>query len=394
MPKLTFQFIVISSLIILISGCSYIPWFGDDEEVQIDLREPAELTEFVPEVRLQQNWQVSLGGDAENTRIHLYPHAYSDKIAFTGYAGKLGVFNTTNGRSVYSIDAFESISAGVGGNEQYLVVGTLDGDVAAYLAADAKEVWKVNVGSEVIAIAQQQNELAILRTNDNRIIALSISSGERLWTVTQTSPALTVRGTGELLVSDGTVYAGMDNGKVIAVSTDSGNVVWEARVSVPSGRSELERLVDVDGQLAIDEEYIYAASYHGRVVAISRINGRIIWARDIASISGVSSDDIFVYVADRDDNVWALEKASGVSVWKQEKLLYRELSAPVILGDTVLVGDGQGYLHALAKEDGRIIGRTNLAKKPIHTSSLSNNSAAYVMDNNGRLASYSVVGLN
>ena len=381
-------------LLTSLSACSYIPWFGDEEEVEIELREPAELTEFLPEVSIQQNWQVSLSDDTEKTRALLYPHVFADKIAFTQTGGTLSVFTKENGRSLYSTSAFDSVSAGVGGNEQYLVVGTLDGDVAAFHSDDATQAWSVNVGSEVIAVAHVQNELAIIRTNDNRIFALSMATGEKLWTAAQTSPALTLRGAGEPLLVDGVIYAGMDNGKVIAIQAESGNVIWESRVSVPSGRSELDRLVDVDGQLAVDSENIYAASYHGRVVAISRVNGRVLWARDIASSTGVSTDDALVYVTDRDDNVWALEKATGVSVWKQENLLYRELSAPVIQSNAVLVGDAEGYVHALSKEDGRIIGRTNLGKKPIHTASMSTNTEAYIIDTNGRLASYSVVTIN
>jgi len=396
MSNITFilRGVILLILISSVSACSYIPWFGDDEEVEIELREPLELTEIVPQVRIQQNWQVSLSGDIEDTRIPLRPHVYADKIAYTSTGGDVAVYDIASGRSIYSSSAAESVSAGVGGNEQILIVGTLDGDVLAINQSDASQVWSVNIGSEIVAIAHTQGEKAIIRTNDNRIVALSMVTGEKLWTASQTSPVLTLRGASVPLVKDGIIYAGMDNGKVIAVSSDSGNVIWESRVSIPSGRSELERIVDIDGQLAADSEHIYEASYHGRVVAISRINGRINWSRDIPSTVGVAVDDTLVYVTDRDDNVWALEKDTGISVWKQEDLLYRQLSAPVVQSNAVLVGDLEGYIHALSKEDGSIIGRANLSKEAIHTSSLSTSSAAYIMDANGRLASYTVVSIN
>ena len=377
------------------SACSYIPWFGDDEEeLEIELREPTELSEIVPEVRIQQNWQISLGGDAEEKFIKLNPHVFGDKIAFTQTAGKVSVHDLSSGRAIVASTAADRVSAGVGGNAQYLLVGTHDGVVTAVNSNDGTEAWSINVTSEVVSVAHSDNDMAVVRTNDNRIIALSTGSGETLWTVTQTPPALTLRGAGVPIVRDGIVYAGMDNGKVIAISMQSGNVIWEARVSVPSGRSELERLVDVDGQIAADDSFIYAASYHGRVVAISRTNGRIRWARDIASISGVSVDGALVYVTDKDDNVWALEKETGVSTWKQNNLLYRQLSAPIVQDGAILVGDYRGYIHALSKQDGRIIGRTNLGKKPIHTSPLSSNTTAYIIDASGRLASYSIVSAN
>ena len=393
------KFRLIRSVLLLaipvsMSACSYIPWFGDDEKVEIELREPTELSDFIPEVNIQQNWQISLGGDAEEKFIQLKPHVFDDKIAFTQTGGKVSVHDLASGRVIVSSDAAELVSAGVGGNAQYLVVGTHDGVVTAVNSNDGTEAWSISVASEVVSVAHTDSDLAVLRTNDNRIIGLSIGSGEKLWTVTQTPPALTLRGASVPIVRDGVIYAGMDNGKVIAISTESGSVVWESRVSVPSGRSELERLVDVDGQIAVDDNFIYAASYHGRVVSISRANGRIRWARDLASISGVSVDDASVYVTDKDDNVWALEKETGVSSWKQDKFLYRQLSAPVVQDNAILVGDYRGYIHALSKQDGRVVGRANLGKKPIHTSPMSTNTTAYIIDASGRLASYSVISAN
>ena len=346
------------------------------------------------EVTIKQNWQVSLGGDAEERFIQLQPHVFDDKIAFAQTGGKVAVYELNSGRAVVSGSVVGPVSAGVGGNAKYLVTGTHDGVVTAINSKDGTQAWSTNVASEVVSVAHADNDLAILRTNDNRILGLAISTGEKFWAVTQTPPALTLRGASVPIVRDGVIYAGMDNGKVIAISTENGNVIWEARVSVPSGRSELERLVDIDGQIAADDNFIYAASYHGRVVSISRENGRIRWARDMASVSGVSIDNALVYVTDKDDNVWALEKETGVSSWKQDKLLYRQLSAPVVQDKAVLVGDSQGFIHALSKQDGRIIGRANFGKKPIHTSSMSTNTAAYIIDVSGRLASYSVVSAN
>ena len=271
-----------------------------------------------------------------------------------------------------------------------LVVGNINGDVIAVRSQDGTDAWSTALPSEVMAISPGFEGIVVVRTNDSRVHGISIESGEVLWAISQSSPALTLRGVGAPLIRDGVAYIGLDNGKLIAVSISNGNLIWESRVSVPSGRSELDRIVDVDGQLAADEGFIYAASYHGRVVAIDRNNGRIGWARDIASITGVSSDDNLVYVTDRDDSVWALQKATGVTEWRQDKLFYRELSTPVTLDNIVLVGDYRGYLHALAKDDGRLVARANLGKKPIQTSTSPSAVISYVVDTSGRLAAYSV----
>lgn len=384
------RILIFTGLIALLQGCSYIPWFGDEEEVEIEPREPAELTELTPELTLQQNWSASGSGDAEEKYIRIRPYFFADKVAFADTGANIAVYEVGSGKRVWSRKLSGNLSGGVGGNTDVLVVGTVDGSVIAVNSNDGTDLWSANLTSEVMAISPGFEGIVIVRTNDSRVHGLAAESGEELWVVSQSSPALTLRGTGAPLIRDGIAYVGMDNGKVIAISIASGNLIWESRVSVPSGRSELDRIVDIDGQLAADAEFIYAASYHGRVTAIDRSNGRIAWARDIASIVGVSIDDNLVYVTDRDDSVWALQKASGVTEWRQDKLFYRELSTPVSLENTIIVGDYRGYLHALAKEDGRLIGRTNLGKKPIQTSMSPSAAISYVVDTSGRLAAYSI----
>ena len=384
------RILVITILFLLLSGCSYIPWFGEEEEVEIEPREPAELTEISPELVLQQNWSASGNGDADEKYVRIRPYFFADKVAFADTKANIAVYEVGNGQRVWSRSLSGNLSGGVGGNANILVVGSVDGDVVAVNSDDGTDAWTTALSSEVMAVSPGFEGIVIVRTNDSRIHGLSTVSGDVQWVVSQSSPALTLRGTGAPLIRDGIAYVGMDNGKVIAISITGGNIIWESRVSVPSGRSELDRLVDIDGQLAADADYIYAASYHGRVAAIDRSNGRIVWARDIASISGVTIDDTLVYVSDRDDSVWALQKASGVTEWRQDKLFYRELSTPVTLENAVVVGDFRGYLHALAKDDGRLVGRTSLGKQPIQTSKSPSAAVSYVVDTSGRLAAYSI----
>ena len=377
-------------VILLLTGCSYIPWFGDDEKIEIEPREPAELEDISQELVLQRNWSASGSGDADEKYIRLRPYFFSDKVAFADTNANIAVYEVANGKRVWSRSLSGNLSGGVGGDAQTLVVGNINGDVIAVRSQDGTDAWLTALPSEVMAISPGFEGVVVVRTNDSRVHGISIESGEVLWAISQSSPALTLRGVGAPLIRDGVAYIGLDNGKLIAVSISNGNLIWESRVSVPSGRSELDRIVDIDGQLAADEGFIYAASYHGRVVAIDRNNGRIEWARDIASITGVSSDDNLVYVTDRDDSVWALQKATGVTEWRQDKLFYRELSTPVTLDNIVLVGDYRGYLHALAKDDGRLVARTNLGKQPIQTSTSPSAVISYIVDTSGRLAAYSI----
>ncbi len=377
-----------------LSACSYIPWFGDSEEIEIEPREPAVLSDIAQEISLSKNWSVSGRGDAKEKYIRLRPHFFADKVAVVDSEAHLSVHEVASGKSLWSSKLTGKFSGGVGGNSEILVVGSIDGDVIAVNSQDGSDAWKTTLTSEVMAISESFEDVIVVRTNDSRLHGISLLSGEVEWVVTQSSPALTLRGVGPPLIIDGIAYAGLDNGKVLAVSIASGNVIWESRVSVPSGRTELDRIVDIDGQLAGDADFIYAVSYHGRLAAIDRINGKIVWARDLASVNGLSIDENLVYVTDRDDNVWALQKNSGVTVWKQDKLFYRELSAPAQLDNAVLVGDFEGFIHVLAKQDGRMIGRTKLGKNPIQTSTSPTTAISYIVDTSGQLAAYSISSTN
>ena len=376
-------------ILIFISACSYIPWFGGEEDVVIDARIPTELTDVPQEVIIQKNWEISIGGDTLEEYVRMNPHIFSEKIAFAEPSGKVAVFNIADGGNIWTSDLDVKISGGIGGNREVLVIGTLDGEVIGLQVEDGGIIWELEAGSEVVAISRVSGDVVVTRLNDNRLLGIDLASGEKLWTVPQSPPALTLRGANIPIIPSDMVYAGMDNGKVLAVST-SGNQVWEARVSVPSGRNELQRLVDVDGQMSADQSRVYAASYHGRVVAINKTDGSIAWARDIPSAVGVTIDDNLVYVSDRDDNVWALEKDSGVSVWKQDGLLYRSVSTPVIQDNVVMVGDFEGYIHVLSKEDGRFLGRTRLGKNPIYSSDVGSSNVSYISDTQGRLVSITI----
>jgi outer membrane protein assembly factor BamB len=236
--------------------------------------------------------------------------------------------------------------------------------------------------------------IVVVRTSDSRVHGIDISNGNTVWLVQQSSPALTLRGVGIPLIRDGIAYVGMDNGKVLAISIVAGNIVWESRVDVPSGRTELERIVDVDGKLAADDTFIYAASYHGRMAAMDRVNGRPSWARDISSAAGMTSDTNNIYLVDRDDSVWALDKSSGITIWKQDALLYRELSSPILIQGTLLVGDDEGYIHALSKDDGKIIGRTRVGDYPVQAVQLESSEHSYFVDASGKLSTFTLTPAN
>jgi len=380
---------IMLALCVVISACSYIPFIGDDEEkVELTLREPKKLENIEASVELKKVWDdSSVRGDGE--KVIIRPHGYNQNLIIGSESGDLASISIQDGQLIWKQSIQERLSGGVGGNREIAVVGTQAGELRAFDLKDGSERWSASLGLEVMAVAHTEDDI-VIRTNNNQILALYADSGQKRWTVTETMPALTLFGAGVPVVMDGIIYAGMDNGKVIAINIASGNLLWEARVSVPSGRSELDRMVDVDGQIVVTDNTVYAASYHGRVMAINRSNGQPIWVRDIASAQGLTTDESIVYVSDKDDHVWALDRNTGGTIWVQNQLEYRQLSAPMLLADYILVGDFDGYVHVLSKQDGSIVGRKEIASQRLFAAGTSTALQTHIVQRNGRLSAISI----
>ena len=382
--------LIILPVLTYMSACSYLPFMGEDEEkVEITLREPAELSAIDAQIILAEVWNSSLSTE-DNTSTRLFTHALQDKLVFASVNGNVRAVSSQDGRTIWTVDMQDTLSGGVGGNNNIAVVGSRNGVVTALQPSDGSILWSLALGLEISAVAHTQDDTIVVRTNNNQIVTLAADTAAKRWTASQQSPALTLRGGSVPITLDGVVYAGMDNGKLVAISLATGTTLWESRVSVPSGRSELERLVDVDGQIVVTDTLVYAASYHGRVVAIDRTNGRTVWARDISSIQGLTLDQDLVYVTDRDDHIWALERESGITIWRQDKFEYRAVSAPMQLADYILIGDFEGYVHALSKQDGTIIGRKKVTSGTVHSAGTATSSQVHVIQQGGQLAAIAV----
>ncbi len=253
-------------------------------------------------------------------------------------------------------------------------------------ADDGSESWRTKVPSEAMSLSEARYGVIAVRTNDNSVHALDVRSGNISWSAGKSRPALTLRGASQPKVVGDLVLVGFDDGKLMAINLRDGEPVWEVPVSIPKGRSELERMSDVDGEFAYLDGIVFAASFNGRVVAIDLDTGKTQWTKDLSSYAGLSVDRERVYVTDADDSVWGLDISTGATLWRQDKFLYRELTAPQVMGNYIVVGDYDGYLHWLSKEDGKIIGRDNVAGDKIEVAPIIINNRAYVLANNGSLS--------
>jgi outer membrane protein assembly factor BamB len=268
------------------------------------------------------------------------------------------------------------------------VVGSSDADLIALDAETGEQRWRTSVSSEVLSVPQIYRGIVVVQTVDGNLAGLDAASGERLWIQGRTVPVLTLRGTSTALVEGGAVIAGFANGKMTALDIGSGAPVWEAVVAVPSGRSELQRMVDVDANPVVRDGVLYVASFQGQMAAVGLQNGRVLWNRDMSAYAGIAVDSGQVYVSDENSEVWALDRDSGASLWKQGALRRRALTGPTVAGGYVAVGDFAGYVHLLSRLDGSIAGREKVDGKGILASPVALGDRLLVLGAGGKLVLY------
>ena len=271
-----------------------------------------------------------------------------------------------------------------------VLVGTTHGEVIALDVADGSERWRSRVGTEVGAAPTAGAGKVFVQTIDDRVSALDADSGDLVWTYDSQMPLLTLRGTSAPVFDQGVLYTGFANGKVVALRGENGEPIWEQRVMLPEGRSELDRIVDVDARVLLDGGSMYALAYQGRVAAISRREGRPMWEQELSGYLDMAQGYGQVYVVDADDTISALDKSNGEINWQQEAFARRKLSAPLAFSNYVVAGDDEGYLHVLAQRDGRLVGRRKLGGKGVRTQTVIADDMLYTLTNSGTLTALKV----
>ena len=359
-------------------------WLGISKKD--DPRRPTKLTKLETEyVKPQFVWRNSVG-KLEKAFNEIRPYITEERVYLTSAEGRVEAWQREDGRNIWSISLKEAVSSGVGGSEDIVVLGTVQGDVVGLAATDGVEKWRTAVSSEVMSISQARQGYVIVRTNDSQVHALEPQSGEVVWIEGRSPPALTLRGASVPIVVDDKVLVGFDDGKLVAMDMRDGTESWSTSVSIPRGRSELERMSDIDGEFVYDDGTVYVANFNGQVIAVDFKSGRTYWSKKLSSNKGLSVDKSHVYVTDEDDSVWALDRENGATIWRQDKLLFRQLTAPKAMGDYVVVGDYKGYLHWLTKSEGKLVGRKDIASDAIKVAPVIIDELAYVLSDNGSLA--------
>jgi outer membrane protein assembly factor BamB len=349
---------------------------------------PSILVDIIATAELNKIWSKNIGKGTDELFIKLTPVVMGKHVFIADTRGEIMALFAETGKTVWGNDSELPITGGPGADENLVLIGTSEGDVLALESESGEEAWRTKVSSEILSPPRESDGIIIVRTIDGKIFALDADSGNRLWVYDRTVPNLTLRGTSTPVIANNLVIAGFDSGKLTALELKTGKLIWETKVAIPRGRSQLERMVDIDSQPLILDDIIYVTTFQANVSALSLDDGQLLWQRDISSYSELSVDTEYLYVSDYLGNIWALDRFSGGSIWKQEKLVHRKITGPAILGDKVIVGDLEGYLHWLDKRTGDFAARVKVEEDPILTKPIVESGVLYAYSSGGRLAAY------
>lgn len=369
------------SLAILAAGCSS----NSKKELP-----PAELTKFTEEVVLQKQWSRSIGDGQGDTWNMLVPVIENDRIYASDVTGVVMSLDRMNGDVIWKKDLEKPISGAVGVGYGLVMLGTIKGEVIALDASTGEQKWTARVTSEVLAPPATNGDVVVVQTQDDRVIGLDAATGDRRWIYESTPAVLTLRGTGAPIVTNRLAVAGLSSGKVVALDTSNGVPVWEQRVAIPQGRSELDRVVDIDGGLLLSGGTLYVATYQGRVAGLELESGRVLWQRDASSYTGVAQGFGNVYVSEASGTVEGIDERSSSALWSNDQLARRQLSAPEVFSSYVAVGDLEGYLHLLSQVDGRFVGRERIDSDGLRARPLVDGNMIYVYGNSGTLEALTI----
>lgn len=382
---------ILCLMLSVVTGCGFSDWvrnpFGDDE----DPRAPAELLDVVSETTINRNWRINVGNGQGDNYKKLTPVVDGGFVFAASDDGEIIAVNTINGDLMWQTEVENSITGGVGAGDGIVMIGTEAAELIVFNQSNGEEVWRASVSSEILSQPKTNGDIVVAQTVDGKLIALNREDGMQRWTYETTLPALTLRGTSSpILTSEGTVVAGFSNGILVSVAAEDGVYVWEERVAVPDGQYDIERVIDVDGELLVDGSRILAASYQGNLMAFDIASGQIVWGMEASSYHGMDQGFGNIYYSDDKSHLIALRNNSSDVVWQNEELQYRDLTAPKTISNYVAIADYEGYLHLVSQIDGRIVGRTRIDNDGIRSSLIDDDGKLIVYGNSGSLVSLTI----
>ncbi|MEZ7952528.1 MAG: outer membrane protein assembly factor BamB [Halioglobus sp.] len=386
------RYLLLFTMMFSIAGCSTISgWFDSDDD---DPMAPMALSDITETVKIKELWSVGVG-DGQGDGFYRLQPAISGEVIYAASAdGEVVAVDRKRGKTLWEVDLDLSLSGGVGVYKDVLLLGSSEGLVLKLDANTGEQLWTTMLTGEILSPPQANGKVVVAQTYNGKLQGLDFATGQLLWTYNSKVPVLTLRGTSVPIMENNRVYAGFASGRVLAFDAQTGSIVWDGRVAIPQGRSEIERIVDVDGTMELAGNELYAVSYQGSVVAIDVESGRKIWQQKASSFSGVSLGFGNVYAADEDGTLNAFMRNGEGVRWSQGALGYRQLSRPTPVGSYVTVGDFEGYLHVLSQVDGDFVGRVRVDSDGVRADMLSEDGILYVFANDGELVAYEITAKN
>jgi outer membrane protein assembly factor BamB len=370
--------VLVAAAVLALGAC-------DSKDKKVD--KPAELTDIKsPTVRIQKVWGASVGGGGKKLRLGLGLASLDDRLYAAGRDGDVAAFDIRTGKQLWRVETRLELAGGTGAGAGAVAVGSADGHVVVLSADNGAEKWRANVKGEVLSAPAISENQVIVRTVDGKLRGLALSDGAEVWTTEQQIPRLTLRGTAAPVVARDMAVSGFDNGRVMAVSLADGATVWDSPVSPSHGRTELERLNDIDAAVRVMGEDVYVAGFQGRAAMLSLESGQVWWTRDVSSYRGVDLDDDQMYVSTSQGELVALKRRTGVEVWRTDSLKNRSLSAPAVAGDHVVVADLEGYVHWFDRATGGVAARAKSSGDRVTNAPLSVNGVVYVISDQGDIS--------
>ena len=354
------------------------------------VNEPAELEKMRDTVKIKRIWKVSVGNGDNGLMLQLSPVIKDNFIYTLDAEGVITVLNRLSGEVEWERELEDSVSGGLEVDSQRLYYATFQGELVCLDRHSGNQIWRRELTSEAISAPSSNGSMVAVQTIDGKLFAFDTAEGIQLWRYDSVGPILSLRGTSSPLVSKKYSITTFANGEMLAFDNKNGSTFWKASIGQPQGRTELERLVDVDGKAIIDAERIYAASYQGRVVSLNATTGNEIWSKPISSYNGVAVGFSQVYVANSEGDVVAFNTLNSNEVWRNEKLKYRRLSTPTTVQNMVVVSDFEGYLHFISQVNGEIVARKHPDSDGVMGDVLVADDMVYVYARSGEIVAYRI----
>lgn len=352
---------------------------------------PAELKPLEPSVRLTVLWAATVGSGYDDQVVNLVPAVTEDKVYAADRAGEVHAYGRLKGDRLWSVETELPLSSGpvIAGDK--LLLGTSNAELVALGASDGTLLWKTVLSSEILALPQVHAGTVVVRTSDGRITALDTGTGATRWAHERSIPPLSVRSLGSPAIAEDLVLDGFGGGKLLALGLADGKPAWEVTVAIPHGRSEIERLVEMDAAPLVQGDTVIVSGYQAGLAAVNLKDGEVLWRQpQVFSSHGLAADRRSLFLTDANSDVWALDPRNGADLWKQSDLHQRRLTVPAVVKGNLVVGDLEGWLHALSKDDGNLVGRVEVDDEPIRVTPVEFDDIVYVYTAGGVLAAVTV----